>query len=265
MIDMHTHILPGVDDGSPSIHDSVVMLQKAESLGFEAIVLTPHYMSFTNYTSTLQKNKRIMNQLSHAILDAGVCIKLYLGNEVFFDPDILELFDSDQFIALNKSTYYLVETVRHDANVVHFEDFLYHLQLKGFDPIIAHPERYDFVQDDPEVLLDFIEKGSLVQMNALSLVGYYGHHAQETAKILLERNMVQFMASDAHSLRAYEKMDEALDIAWEILGENRFNRIMKTNPRIAVGGMGQIQADPKNVTKNMKKKSFLMHLFDKAK
>jgi protein-tyrosine phosphatase len=265
MIDMHTHILPGVDDGSSSICDSIEMLRKAETLGFEAVVLTPHYMSYTDYTSTLQTNKKIMNQLISEISEQGIRIKLYLGNEIFFDPEILDIFESDQFIALNKSTYYLVETVRHDANVAHFEDFLYRLQLKGFYPIIAHPERYDFVQNDPKTLLDFIEKGSLVQMNALSLVGYYGHHAQDTAKILLERNMVQFMASDAHSLRAYEKMDEALDIAWELLGEDRFNRIMKINPRIAVGGKGQIQVNPEKVTKNMKKKSFLTHLFDKAK
>ncbi len=144
----------------------------------------------------------------------------------------------------------------------HFEDFLYCLQIKGYSPIIAHPERYDFVQENPDVLMRFLEMGSLVQMNALSLTGYYGHHAIDTARIMLERNMVQFMASDAHKLRAYEQMDKALDEAWEILGEKRFNTIMRENPIRVLGNVNYIDVNPKK-EKTMKKKSFLSRIIDK--
>ncbi|SDX99553.1 tyrosine-protein phosphatase [Eubacterium barkeri] len=252
MIDIHTHVLPGVDDGSNGIDESIEMLRVAESLGFRAVTLTPHYMSYTNYTSTLSNNKKIMQQLVKAMKQQNLEIQVYLGNEVFYDPDILKILDSDQFIALNKSRYLLVETVRHDASVESFEDFLYRLQLKGYSPVIAHPERYDFIQEDPNVLLDLINKGSFIQMNMLSLTGYYGHGAKETAHIMLENNMAQFMASDAHRVRSYKLMDEALAIAQDILGARQFKRMMSDNPKVALGGNGRIECAPKAYTKRKK-------------
>ncbi|MGL6292707.1 tyrosine-protein phosphatase [Eubacterium aggregans] len=187
---------------------------------------------------------------SHEATEFGdLEIQVYLGNEVFYDPDILKILDSDQFSALNKSRYLLVETVRHDASVESFEDFLYRLQLKGYSPVIAHTERYDFVQEDPNVLLDLINKGSFIQMNMLSLTGYYGHGAKETAHIMLENNMAQFMTSDAHRARSYKLMGEALEIAQDVLGPRQFKRMMSDNPKVALGGNGRIECAPKAYTK----------------
>ena len=134
--------------------------------------------------------------------------------------------------------------MRHDADKDHFLDFLYRIQLKGYRTIVAHPERYDFVQDNPGVLIDFLDRGHLLQINALSLIGFYGKHAKETAEVLLKHNMVQFMASDAHRVQAYQKMPEALDIALDLIGPKNFRRIMIDNPAVSLGAKGDIVINP---------------------
>lgn len=244
MIDMHCHVLYGVDDGSRSFEESLTMIKAAQAVGFKGIVMTPHYMSYTQYTSSLNHNRKIHKHLKRLLIEEGIDVQLYLGNEVFYEPDLLPVLERGEFITLNRSGFFLVETMRHDADKDHFLDFLYRIQLKGYRTIVAHPERYDFVQDNPDTLIDFLQRGNLLQVNALSLIGFYGKHAKETAKILLKRNMVQFMASDAHRVQAYEKMPEALDMALELVGAKNFQRIMMINPAISLGARGEIITNP---------------------
>lgn len=244
MIDIHNHVLYGVDDGSRSFEESMSMLKTAAAIGFTGIVLTPHYMSYTSYTSTVNENRERHKHLKQFVKQEGLNLQLYLGNEVFYEPDLLPVLERGEFTTLNKGSYFLVETMRHDANKDYFLDFLYRIQLKGYNTIVAHPERYDFVQDDPNVLLTFLDRGHLLQMNALSLVGFYGKYAKKTAEIMLECNMVQFIASDAHRVRAYEKMPEALNIARDIMGLKHFSRIMVNNPAVVLGARGRIAVNP---------------------
>lgn len=244
MIDMHNHVLYGVDDGSRSYEESLSMLKTAAAIGFTGIVLTPHYMSYTNYTSIVTENRERHKHLKRLVKEEGLNLQLYLGNEVFYEPDLLPVLERGEFTTLNRGSYFLVETMRHDADKDHFLDFLYRIQLKGYNTIVAHPERYDFVQDNPNVLLTFLDRGHLLQMNALSLVGFYGKYAMKTAEIMLKCNMAQFMASDAHRVRAYEKMPEALDIALDIMGPKRFRRMMINNPAVVLGAVGEIAVNP---------------------
>jgi len=244
MIDMHCHVLYGVDDGSRTFEESLAMIKAAQTIGFKGIVLTPHYMSYTQYTSSLNHNRIIHKHLKKLLVEEGVDIQLYLGNEIFYEPDLLPVLERGEFITLNRNGFFLIETMRHDADKDHFLDFLYRIQLKGYRTIVAHPERYDFVQDNPGVLIDFLDRGHLLQINALSLIGFYGKHAKETAEVLLKHNMVQFMASDAHRVHAYQKMPEALDIALDLIGPKNFRRIMIDNPAVSLGAKGDIVINP---------------------
>ncbi|MEG0509637.1 MAG: CpsB/CapC family capsule biosynthesis tyrosine phosphatase, partial [Eubacterium sp.] len=132
------------------------------------------------------------------------------------------------------------------------QDFLYRLQAKGYSTILAHPERYDFVREDPNILLDFMDKGTYIQTNALSLIGFYGSGSKETAEIMLEHDMVQFLASDAHRVKSYELMEKALNKAEEIIGKNKLGQIMNYNPAMVLGNKDKIQCTP--IEYNPKKK-----------
>ncbi len=256
MFDLHCHVLYGIDDGAKSIDDSVEMLRMAEQIGFQGVVLTPHYMSYTNYISPVNENKKRLKALRKAIAEEGIDVKLFLGNELYYEPELLNMVGSREFTPINKSDYFLVETMRHDSNVEHVQDFLYRLQTKGYKTILAHPERYDFVQDDPNILIDFMKKGTLIQMNMLSLIGFYGSRSQETAEIMLEHNMVQFMASDAHRVKSYEKMAVACEVAVDWIGAKKFKELMVLNPAIVLSNKSGIICNPREYQHKKKKHRF---------
>ncbi len=244
MIDLHTHVLFGVDDGSPDLEYSIEMLKEAEQIGFKGIVLTPHYMSYTSYVSRVDENRKKMRELVTRLKEEDVNLKLYLGNELYYEPELIHSIESGEFTTLNRGNYFLVETMRHDSDVNHVQDFLYRLHLKGYSTILAHPERYDFIQEDPNIAINFIQKGTLLQLNALSLIGFYGTHAKETAEIMLEHDMIQFLSSDAHRTKSYEKMPQALSYAEELVGKKKINELVWTNPMIVLGKKGTINCNP---------------------
>lgn len=231
MIDIHAHLLPGVDDGAKTLTDSLAMLRKASEQGFSEIVLTPHYHPDQDMTSTMAENQAIFEELKQTAADEGLAMALYLGNEVFYCYEIESLLEKGCYTSLNQSRYLLVETLRHSLDFYSFSVFLNKLRMNGYTPILAHPERYEFIQQDPNSLVRLIEDGSLVQMNILSLTGYYRMEAQVTAEILLTHKMVHFLASDAHSPRAYDRLAPAMAKANELIGEKQVAKLFGENPR----------------------------------
>lgn len=260
MIDIHTHVLYGIDDGSQTLENSIEMLRTAEQIGFRGVVLTPHYMSYTNFVSKIDENKKRMKCLIKALRAENIQVQLFLGNELYYEPDMIDRVDKREFTTLNKSNYFLVETMRHDSSVEHLQDFLYRLQAKGYSTILAHPERYDFVREDPNILLDFMDKGTYIQTNALSLTGFYGSGSKETAEIMLEHDMVQFLASDAHRVKSYELMEKALSKAEALIGKKKLGRIMNYNPAMVLSNKDKIHCTP--IEYNPKKKH---HFFSDIK
>ena len=253
MIDIHNHILYGVDDGSQSQEESLNMLITAQSMGFTGVILTPHYMMYRGFTSNVENNKKIFEELKEAATQAEIKIELYLGNEIFYEYAVANAIDSGAFKTLGSTDYYLVETKRKGVSVIALQNFMKSLQNGGKQVIFAHPERYDFIQEDPNRLFEFIDKGILVQGNYLSLVDYYGQAAQNTLKIMLEHGMVSFMGSDAHQSEGYELYPRAKEVGSEIIGETAWMEIMKNNPRKLIDGK-PIEVTPKKYKpKNFKK------------
>lgn len=230
MIDIHSHILPGVDDGAQTMEESMEMIRAAKDQGFKGIILTPHYITNTKFESKVKENKVILTALKKAVYDAGIDLFLFLGNEVCYRVDTLDFIDQDDYATMNDSRYFLIETKSHLADLYNFEAFLFKLQLKGYTPIIAHPERYDFVQKNPNVLANLVEHGSLAQMNIVSLAGLYGTSARETAEIIITHNMVHFLSSDAHRPMSYEAFGQAKEIAVDLIGEEQVAILLSENP-----------------------------------
>lgn len=252
MIDMHNHVLYGVDDGAQSIEDSVEMLFKAKEIGFSGVVLTPHYMCYQNFTSPVAENKKRYETLKKILARAGLELDLYLGSELLYEYKLVDLIDKEEFTTLAGTPWFLVETIRHVGTATGVQNFMHKLKEKGYKAILAHPERYDFVQEDPNVLLDFMKSGVLIQCNYLSLVGYYGEPSRHTLEILLKHHMVQLMGSDAHQVEGYERYPEARAAGVSLVGEEEWNRIMCRNPELLIKNEGGITVNPIPCTEEVK-------------
>jgi len=197
MIDIHSHILPGLDDGSPDMDTTLRMLSNAERCGTKSIIATPHYYrGFFETDYDIVTN--LIADLKNDIKSEGICIDIYPGQEVFLDKHTVELYRRRIINGLNGSRYLLVEMPMQDYSES-FLDIIYELRLLGAVPIIAHPERYTYVMDDVNRLNHFIEEGCLFQVNTGSITGIFGKQVQRTAKVLIDNGLCNFIASDAHT------------------------------------------------------------------
>ena len=244
MIDMHCHVLYGVDDGAECLEDSLAMLKEAQKMGYKGVVLTPHYMLCRNFTSSVHENMDRVAILKKALREADMDLDIYLGSELYYDYALVEKIGTGEFKTLGDSPYYLVETGREGGTSLGMQNFIQKLKFSGGKSILAHPERYDFIQDDPNILLDFISNGTLIQSNYLSLVGYYGSVAQKTLEIMLKHNMVQLLGSDAHQVEGYELYPEAKAAGLKLVGEDKWNELTSINPEKVVLGKGMVEAKP---------------------
>lgn len=234
MIDIHTHLIPHVDDGSMNIEDSIGILKKAKAAGFDAIVATPHYIE-GSYDSNMYRNIELLEQIKNEAKNKNIDIKLYLGNEVFITENIVKLIKEKKISSINNSRYILMELPFNDE-VYNLQNCIFNLMNSGYIPIIAHPERYAFVKKDPNALIEYINQGVLFQCNSGSFIGHYGKTAQKTAEILLKHNMVHFIATDTHNSKSdnYSELFEVKAILNKLVGKTYTDLLMNKNPLQAI-------------------------------
>ena len=199
MIDLHCHILPGVDDGAASEEESVRMVQIAWDSGVRGIAATPHCNvpgQFGNYASRELLER--LNALRQLIQSRGIPLKLYSGMEVFVTEDFPTLLRQRKFLPLGSSRYLLMEFGFGERSRF-MEQMLRSAQEQDYVPVIAHPERYYCVQDDPELLMDWCQSGYVIQLNKGSFSGMFGRPAARTAHWALREGCMHLVGSDAHS------------------------------------------------------------------
>lgn len=197
MIDLHTHILPGLDDGAGTIEESLEMARVAAADGVEIIAATPHADSY--WMQNMPQAPKRLRELSEALAKCGVKVRLVEGCEALIDLDLAARVVAGQIPTLNGSRYILIEWPLQN-HPIYAEQVAFDLRLKGYVPLLGHAERYRVVQEDVNVVTGFVNKGGLVQVTACSLVGTFGSSAKRTAEILLEHNLAHVMVSDAHSV-----------------------------------------------------------------
>jgi protein-tyrosine phosphatase len=218
MIDIHTHILPGVDDGAGNIGVSLEIAREAEKQGIKTIVATPHYMENRYKLSRTETEKRV-SELQKAIDRKGIDIKILAGAEVYITADLGKKMKKGLISTVNNTRYVLVETP-----LSHIPDYtdsvLYDLKVMGYIPVMCHPERYQAIMEDPNILLDWLKGGIYAQLDAGSLLNHFGHEVRETAELLVRHNLVQFIGSDVHStgLRR-ECLADGVEVLREICGD----------------------------------------------
>ncbi|MBZ9625194.1 exopolysaccharide biosynthesis protein [Clostridium sp. FP2] len=198
MIDIHSHILPGIDDGSKDMEMSIKMLKLAEEKGTKTIVATPHYISGI-YENHYEQVFKLHQELKLEAKSRGIKVEILLGQEVMLDKHSLKLCKEEKLRGINGTSYMLIEfpmdKLPRDAL-----ELIYELRLLNIQPIIAHPERYEYIYESPININDFIEEGCIFQINAGSLQGLFGKKIQNCARLLVKEGLVNFIASDAHSL-----------------------------------------------------------------
>lgn len=257
MIDIHTHIIPSLDDGPPDMDVSLAMGRIASQEGTQALISTSHSAeaSAVGYEGMLEK----LVEVRAAWESAGIEIRLELGVEIFLEYDTVEKLRSGRLWTLAGSQYVLVE-VPYTPWPAYAERALFDLQTAGYNPILAHPERYTAIQADPNLLYRLVQRGVLAQVTSAALLGEQGEKVQRTADTLVRHGLVQFLASDGHNVKSKRRMPllrEAVQAAAQLIGEEAALALVTTNPVAVLGNM-PIDVAPELVEA---RKSFLGGLF----
>ncbi len=199
IIDIHTHILPGIDDGAQNLKESIQMARTAYESGVKTVFVTPHCNIVGNFDNYYDESLReAYLELKEALHKEQIPIQLVLGMEVYATEEVPELLQCGKIITLNKSRYLLLEFgFRIDISLMDY--LIREVTELGYELIIAHPERYPYVQKNPEMVYSWLEKGCYIQINKGSVLGGFGDRARKTALYFLNYGVVSFLASDAHS------------------------------------------------------------------
>ncbi|MFW5649165.1 MAG: tyrosine-protein phosphatase [Candidatus Alkaliphilus sp. MAG34] len=236
MVDLHSHILPNIDDGSKSMEETLKMGKIAESEGFSKVIATPHYIE-GEFTLEKEQFLSVIDGVNEYFLENEVNIEVLPGLEVYISPDLPSKLEKGEILTLNNTSYVLVEFPMNSVPI-YTEDILYEIRLLGYKPVIAHPERYIEVMKNPNYLKDLIEQDNYVQINSLSVTGVLGQKTKKTAEILLKHKMVHFIGTDAHTPRTRSpRIKEALEQMRKWVGNEYVEEIIN-NGRALIRGEG---------------------------
>jgi len=212
--DLHSHLIPGIDDGAKTMADSLEHLGVLRNLGFRKVFTTPHVMADL-YPNTREEILRLL-QLTRSALDAaGSDIELGAAAEYFMDEHFVSLIEHDSLLCLpGRRVLVEMSTIQAPGNL--FND-IFRLQTKGFQPLLAHPERYLFLKEDFRQYTRLKDYGCEFQLNALSITGYYGKAVKEAALKLLKQGMIDFIGTDMHHTHHAELLQKMCQDA-EVMG-----------------------------------------------
>lgn len=251
MIDIHCHILPGIDDGAKDLNDSLIMAKHAANEGIHTIIATPHLNHHYDNRKSLIETKVV--ELNKALQEENIDIEILVGQEPRIYGEILADYEKNEIQTLNNSQYLFIEFPSSQVPG-YTEKLLFDIQMKGLTPIIVHPERNAELMERPEKLYNLVQKGALTQVTASSLGGYFGKKIKTFSEQLIEANLTHFIASDAHNVgnRSF-KMSEAFHLIEKTYG-NDYVYLFKENAELLVEGKNIMKEIPEQVKK---KKRFL--------
>lgn len=230
MIDLHAHILPGLDDGPRDIDESLAMCEMAAADGIRAIVATPHTGNgiYNNHRDQILASLSVLRK---SVEMAGRSITLHAGADVHANVDILDMLTDGRAMTVNDNGHYVMIEIPDQAIPPNFEDWLFGLQLKGVIPILTHPERNMVIGNDLNFLAGLVNMGVLVQVTAMSITGQFGRAIERISREMLVRGLVHVIATDAHSVEARPPvLSKARDIAASLIGEEGALDLVLKNP-----------------------------------
>jgi len=229
MIDLHSHILPSVDDGSRNMQETIELLKRAQKAGFDTICFTPHYAE-PQYLNSKEQNYEILRRVETKLKEEDILIRLLLGNEVFIHEDMENSLQNNKIATLADTHYVLIELPMYQEltqEVV--QKMLNSVKEKGLKIVIAHPERYTYIQERPEKLMQYFGEDIIFQGNYASII-------QKTIKKLFKNKQIHYLSSDVHRINRciYDEFDEIKKKLLKVVDYDYFKIMTKINPRLII-------------------------------
>lgn len=207
-VDMHSHLIPGIDDGAQKMEDSIAMLRAFQDMGFKKVITTPHIM-VDYYKNTPEIILSGLDKVREAIVQNGLSIEMDAAAEYYADEYFDACLEKNRILSMGgKYVLFELSYVNPPADVF---GIIARIKDKGYVPVLAHPERYPFYFNSFEKYKQFRDEGCLLQVSTISLVGYYGGNTKKIAERMVDEMMVDFLASDMHGLRHADALRSALN------------------------------------------------------
>jgi len=201
--DMHSHLIPGIDDGAQTIDDSISLISEFQLLGYKSIVTTPHIKSdyYPNDGAIINNG---LNELRQALSERNVHFPIKAAAEYYVDERFVEMLENTPLLTVNNNEVLIEFSFMFEP--MRLTDIIFKLQTKGYKPIIAHPERYNYYHQKTQAFRELKDRGCLLQLNALALSGYYGKPVKDVAEKLLHDGLYDYCGTDMHHVRHADAM-----------------------------------------------------------
>lgn len=207
VVDIHSHLLPGIDDGAPTMDHTIGMLRKFEELGYRKLILTPHIMSGV-YDNTPEIILKKLEEVRAVSADLGLKLILEASAEYFFDETLVERIRSKDLLPFSGNHVLFEFSFRNQPSRV--EELIFQLQSAGYQPVLAHFERYIYFHPSIEVAKSLRERGCFIQVNLNSFTGHYGPEVKSQAIKLLKAGVIDILGSDCHRIQHLESIERSL-------------------------------------------------------
>jgi len=223
LVDMHSHLIPGIDDGAKSIEDSITLIKELKALGFKKLITTPHIMSdyFRNTPEIILSG---LEKVREAVREEGIEMELEAAAEYYIDDGFVKKMENEKLLTFGDN--YLLFEISYINCPDNIEDIIFRMMVLGYKPVMAHPERYPFWYANFQQYQKFRDHGVILQVNTNSLSGYYGYEARKTAEKLIDSELVEFLGTDCHHLKHIEGLKRGLKekTLKKIMGMNLLNK-----------------------------------------
>jgi protein-tyrosine phosphatase len=255
MIDLHSHILPGIDDGPESLEISTQMAELYVKYGFTHVVATPHWVAGTSWTISTETIFERIAQLNHALENKSINISILAGMEIAIDIGLVDLLVGSRLLTLAGGPYVLIEAP-FQRLPLGWEQMTFQIMAKGFRVLLAHPERCRHFYLEPDLLHKFIEAGGYLQANYDSFLGHYGPEVSKAAFSLIENGYLHLLATDSHDPlhRHPGHAFKAMEVLNKTAGPETVEILTHVNPRRVIDGLPLKTASPVSLLPKKRKK-----------
>ncbi|MCU0421250.1 MAG: capsular biosynthesis protein [Bacteroidia bacterium] len=206
-VELHSHLIPAIDDGVQSLEESIAVLEHMHHLGYKKVITTPHIMA-DFYKNSSENILPALTQINQALKEKQIPLVVEAAAEYMIDDGFERKIDQGNLLTFGKN-YVLIE-LPFMSEPPNFKSALFSLRVNGYKPVLAHPERYGFMAMKPDKYIELFEQGVLLQVNLFSLIGYYSPQIKKTAEWLLKEKVLSFVGSDCHGVRHLPVLNDAL-------------------------------------------------------
>ncbi len=205
-VDMHSHFIPGIDDGAKNTDESLEMLEEMKNLGYKKVVTTPHIMS-DGYRNNPEIILKGLERLRKRVKEAGIDIEVEAAAEYYFDYDFEKSIPQKNKLTFGNN--YLLWEMSFMNKPENINEIIFEMIMNGYKPVLAHVERYPFWHNDYSVYEDLASRGTLLQLNINSIAGQYGGPTKKAAEWLIDHDMISFLGTDCHHMGHLEMVKKA--------------------------------------------------------